>query len=115
MTVRERTQVGIVGAGPAGLLLSHLLALGGVESGCVETRSRVYCQSRQRGGMLESGTVELLRSVGLGARLDAEGLEHDGIYLQFDGERHHLDFRALTGGGGVTGYRQPETGKDIIA
>jgi p-hydroxybenzoate 3-monooxygenase len=115
MTVRERTAVGIVGAGPAGLLLSHLLALGGVESVCVETRSRAYCESRQRAGMLESATVELLRSVGLGARLDAEGLEHDGIYLQFDGERHHLDFRQLTGGRWITIYAQTEIVKDIIA
>ena len=115
MTVRERTPVGIVGAGPAGLLLSHLLALGGVESVCVEARSRAYCESRQRAGMLESGTVELLRSVGLGTRLDAEGLEHDGIYLQFDGERHHLDFRALTGGRWITVYAQTEIVKDIIA
>ena len=64
MTVHERTQVGIVGAGPAGLLLSHLLALGGVDSVCVESRSRAYCEARQRAGMLESTTVELLREVG---------------------------------------------------
>src|ERR1700761_8152377 len=115
MTVRERVPVGIVGAGPAGLLLSHLLALGGVESVCVEARSQAYCESRQRAGMLEPGTVELLRSVGLGARLDAEGLEHDGIYLQFDGERHHLDFRALTGGRWITVYAQTEIVKDISA
>jgi p-hydroxybenzoate 3-monooxygenase len=115
MTVHERTQVGIVGAGPAGLLLSHLLALGGVDSVCVESRSRAYCEARQRAGMLESTTVQLLRSVGLGARLDAEGLEHDGIYLQFDGERHHLDFRELTGGRWITVYAQTEIVKDIIA
>jgi p-hydroxybenzoate 3-monooxygenase len=115
MTVHERTQVGIVGAGPAGLLLSHLLALGGVESVCVENRSRAYCEARQRAGMLESTTVELLRAVGLGARLDAEGLEHDGIYVQFDGERHHLDFRELTGGRWITVYAQTEIVKDLIA
>jgi p-hydroxybenzoate 3-monooxygenase len=115
MTVHERTQVGIVGAGPAGLLLSHLLALGGVDSVCVESRSRAYCEGRQRAGMLESTTVQLLRSVGLGARLDAEGLEHDGIYLQFDGERHHLNFRELTGGRWITVYAQTEIVKDIIA
>ena len=115
MTVHERTQVGIVGAGPAGLLLSHLLALGGVESVCVENRSRAYCEARQRAGMLESTTVELLRSVGLGDRLDAEGLEHDGIYVQFDGERHHLDFRELTGGRWITIYAQTEIVKDLIA
>jgi p-hydroxybenzoate 3-monooxygenase len=115
MTVHERTQVGIVGAGPAGLLLSHLLALGGIDSVCVENRDRAYCEARQRAGMLESTTVELLRSVGLGDRLDAEGLEHDGIYLQFDGERHHLNFRELTGGRWITIYAQTEIVKDLIA
>jgi p-hydroxybenzoate 3-monooxygenase len=115
MTVHERTQVGIVGAGPAGLLLSHLLALAGIDSVCVESRSRAYCEARQRAGMLEGTTVELLRSVGLGGRLDAEGLEHDGIYLQFDGERHHLNFRELTGGRWITIYAQTEIVKDIIA
>jgi p-hydroxybenzoate 3-monooxygenase len=114
MAVHERTQVGIVGAGPAGLLLSHLLALAGVDSVCVENRSRAYCEARQRAGMLESSTVELLRAVGLGDRLDAEGLEHDGIYLQFDGERHHLNFRELTGGRWITIYAQTEIVKDII-
>jgi p-hydroxybenzoate 3-monooxygenase len=115
MTVHERTQVGIVGAGPAGLLLSHLLALAGIDSVCVENRSRAYCEARQRAGMLESTTVELLRAVGLGDRLDAEGLEHDGIYVQFDGERHHLNFRELTGGRWITIYAQTEIVKDLIA
>jgi p-hydroxybenzoate 3-monooxygenase len=115
MTVHERTQVGIVGAGPAGLLLSHLLALGGIDSVCVENRSRAHCEARQRAGMLESATVELLRAVGLGDRLDAEGLEHDGIYVQFDGERHHLNFRELTGGRWITIYAQTEIVKDLIA
>jgi p-hydroxybenzoate 3-monooxygenase len=114
MTVKHRTQVGIVGAGPAGLLLSHLLALGGVDSIVIETRSRAYCEARQRAGMLESTTVELLRAVGLGRRLDAEGLEHNGIYLQFAGERHHVNFRELTGGRWVTIYAQTEIVKDLI-
>lgn len=121
MTVRERTQVGIVGAGPAGLLLSHLLALGGIDSVLVENRTREYCEARQRAGMLESTTVELLRDTGLGDRLDREGMEHDGIYLQFGGaqdasdmERHHMDFRELTGGRWVTIYAQTEIVKDII-
>jgi p-hydroxybenzoate 3-monooxygenase len=109
------TQVGIVGAGPAGLLLSHLLALRGIESVVVENRSRAYCEARQRAGLLEAGTVELLRSVGLGKRLDFEGMEHGGIYLQFLGERHHLDFRSLTGGRWVTIYAQTEIVKDLIA
>jgi len=114
MTVTARTQVGIVGAGPAGLLLSHLLALRGIESVVVENRSRAYCEARQRAGLLEAGTVELLRAVGLGERMDAEGLEHGGIYLQFDGVRHHLDFRDLTGGRWVTIYAQTEIVKDLI-
>ena len=114
MTVSSRTQVGIVGAGPAGLLLSHLLALRGIDSIAVENRSRAYCEARQRAGLLKAGTVELLRVVGLGERMDVEGLEHGGIYLQFDGERHHFDFRDLTGGRWVTIYAQTEIVKDLI-
>src|SRR5256885_15026811 len=114
MTVSSRTQVGIVGPGPAGLLLSHLLALRGIDSVVVENRSRAYCEARQRAGLLEAGTVELLRTVGLGDRMDSEGLEHGGIYLQFEGERHHLDFRDLTGGRWVTIYAQTEIVKDLI-
>jgi len=101
-----RTQVGIVGAGPAGLLLSHLLALRGIESVVVEIRSRA--------GVLEDGSVRLLREAGLASRLDREGLEHGGIYLQFAGERHHIDFRKLTGGRTVTVYAQTEIVKDLI-
>jgi p-hydroxybenzoate 3-monooxygenase len=109
-----RTQVGIIGAGPAGLLLSHLLAQRGIESVLVENRSRAYCEARQRAGLLEDGTVKLLREAGLAQRLDTEGLEHGGIYLQFAGERHHLDFRDLTGRT-VTIYAQTEIVKDLIA
>jgi p-hydroxybenzoate 3-monooxygenase len=115
MTVHERTQVGIVGAGPAGLLLSYLLALGGIDSVCIENRSRAYCEARQRAGMLEATTVDLLRAVGLGERLDREGLPHDGIYLQFDGGRHHMNFRQLTGGRQIMIYAQTEIVKDLIA
>jgi p-hydroxybenzoate 3-monooxygenase len=114
-TARTRTQVGIVGAGPAGLLLSHLLALRGVDSVVVETRSRAYCEARQRAGLLEDGTVRLLRAAGLADRLSREGLEHGGIYLQFGGERHHIDFRDLAGGRTVTVYAQTEIVKDLIA
>ena len=110
-----RTQVGIVGAGPAGLLLSHLLALRGIESVIVEIRSRAYCEARQRAGVLEDSSVRLLREAGLADRLDREGLQHGGIYLQFDGERRHLDFRDLTGGRTVTVYAQTEVVKDLIA
>jgi p-hydroxybenzoate 3-monooxygenase len=110
-----RTQVGIVGAGPAGLLLSHLLAQRGIDSVVVEIRSRAYCEARQRAGVLEDGSVRLLREAGLAGRLDREGLEHGGIHLQFAGERHHLDFRDLTGGRTVTVYAQTEVVKDLIA
>ncbi len=110
-----RTQVGIVGAGPAGLLLSHLLALRGIDSVVVEVRSRAYCEARQRAGVLEDGSVRLLREAGLGDRLAREGIVHGGIYLQFAGQRHHIDFRDLTGGRTVTVYAQTEVVKDLIA
>ncbi len=109
-----RTQVGIVGAGPAGLLLSHLLALRGIESVLIEIRSREYCEARQRAGVLEDGSVRLLRAAGLADRLNRQGIEHGGIYLQFAGERRHIDFRDLTGGRTVTVYAQTEVVKDII-
>jgi p-hydroxybenzoate 3-monooxygenase len=109
-----RTQVGIVGAGPAGLLLSHLLAARGIDSVVIEVRSREYCEARQRAGVLEHGSVDLLREAGLAGRLDRQGIEHGGIYLQFDGERRHLDFRDLTGRT-VTVYAQTEVVKDLIA
>jgi len=110
----ERTQVGIVGGGPAGLLLSHLLALAGVESVVVEVHSREHCERRQRAGMLEAATVGLLRDAGLGERLGREGLEHSGIYLQFADQRHHVPLRQLTGRP-VTAYAQTEVVKDLIA
>ncbi|HWS39205.1 MAG TPA: 4-hydroxybenzoate 3-monooxygenase [Actinoplanes sp.] len=109
-----RTQVAIIGAGPAGLLLSHLLAQGGVSSVVVETRSEEYVAARIRAGILEHSSVELLESVGLGARLKAEGDQHRGIYLQWPGERHHLDFVDLTGRS-VWVYGQTELQKDLIA
>jgi p-hydroxybenzoate 3-monooxygenase len=115
VTVPDRTQVGIVGGGPAGLLLSHLLARAGVDSVVLESRDRTYVEARQRAGVIEAGTAQLLREVGLGARMDRDGLEHGGIYLQFDGERHHLDFVDLTGGGTVTVWAQTEIVKDLIA
>ena len=109
-----RTQVAIIGAGPAGLLLSHLLAADGIESVIVETRSREYVEARIRAGILESSTVELLDSVGLGERLHREGVEHRGIYLQWPGERHHLDFVDLAGRS-VWVYGQTEVQKDLGA
>ena len=81
----------------------------------VETRSRAYCEAGSGPGCSSPTTVELLREVGLGRRLDAEGLEHDGIYLQFAGERHHVNFRELTNGRWVTIYAQTEIVKDLIA
>jgi p-hydroxybenzoate 3-monooxygenase len=110
----ERTQVAIVGAGPAGMLLAHLLADAGVESVVVEIRSEEYVASRIRAGILEQSTVDLLRSVGLGERLEREGDEHRGIYLQWPGERHHLDFVDLTGRS-VWVYGQTEVQKDLVA
>lgn len=107
-----RTEVAIIGAGPAGLLLSHLLAQDGIESVVVETRSREYVESRIRAGILESSTVDLLDSVGLGERLHREGHEHRGIYLQWPEERHHLDFVDLAGRS-VWVYGQTEVTKDL--
>ncbi len=109
-----RTQVAIIGAGPAGMLLSHLLAAEGIESVVVETRSEEYVGSRIRAGILEQSTVDLLRGHGLGTRLDAEGHRHRGIYLQWPGERHHLDFVDLTGRS-VWVYGQTEVQKDLVA
>jgi p-hydroxybenzoate 3-monooxygenase len=107
-----RTEVAIIGAGPAGLLLSHLLAREGIESVIVETRTREYVEARIRAGILESSTVGLLDEVGLADRLHSRGLEHRGIYLQWPGERHHLDFTDLTGRS-VWVYGQTELTKDL--
>jgi p-hydroxybenzoate 3-monooxygenase len=106
--------VGIIGAGPAGLLLSRMLAVQGIESVVLENRSRDYVEARIRAGILEQHTVETLREVGMGARLDREGLEHDGIYLQYPGTRHKLDFPELCGRN-VWIYGQSEVVKDLIA
>jgi len=108
-----RTQVGIVGAGPAGLLLSHLLRLEGVESVVLEARSRDHVEQRVRAGVLEQGTVDLLVASDLGERLQREGLRHTGIELRFDGRGHRIDFAALTGKA-ITVYGQQEVVKDLI-
>ena len=110
-----RTQVGIVGAGPAGLLLSHLLHLEGIESIVLESRSREEVENTVRAGVLEQGTVDLLRETGVGARLDREAFFHRGVYLRFSGRTHHIDMQALTGGKRVTLYAQQEVVKDLIA
>ena len=109
-----RTQVGIVGAGPAGLLLSHLLHLQGIESVVLEARSREYCEGRVRAGVLEQGTVDLLIQSGVGERLKKEGLKHNGIWLSFGGNRHFINMRELTGGKSVTVYAQHEVITDLI-
>jgi p-hydroxybenzoate 3-monooxygenase len=109
-----RTQVGIVGAGPAGLVLSHLLHRQGIESVVVEARSREYCEQRVRAGVLEQGTVDLLTEMGVGDRMKREGLVHDGVEIRFGGQGHRIDFEALTGHG-ITIYAQQEMVKDLIA
>jgi p-hydroxybenzoate 3-monooxygenase len=109
-----RTQVGIVGAGPAGLMLGHLLHLQGIDSVIIEDRSAEHVIERVRAGVLEQGTVDLLRQTGLGARLDEEGMRHDGIYIAFNGARHRIDMAALTGGRAITVYGQNEVVKDLI-
>jgi p-hydroxybenzoate 3-monooxygenase len=109
-----RTQVGIVGAGPAGLVLSQLLGRQGIESAVIEARSREYCQERVRAGLLEQGTVDLLIEIGVGERLKREGLLHSGIELRFGGKSHRIDFKDLTGGSGVTIYPQNKILEDLF-
>jgi p-hydroxybenzoate 3-monooxygenase len=110
-----RTQVGIIGAGPAGLVLSHLLHLNGIDSVILEARERSYVEERVRAGVLEQGTVDLLTEMGVGQRLKREGLVHHGVYLRFGRRTHRIDFADLTGGKGVTIYSQHEVVKDLIA
>ncbi|WP_030680267.1 4-hydroxybenzoate 3-monooxygenase [Streptomyces cellulosae] len=110
-----RTTVGIIGAGPAGLLLARLLRNAGIDSVVLESRDRAYVEHRQRAGILEQGTVDVLREAGAGERMDREGLRHDGIELRFARQRHRVDFPALTGGRSVMVYAQTEVCKDLIA
>ncbi len=109
-----RTDVVIIGAGPAGLLLAHLLAQDGIESVVVEARTKEYVAARIRAGILESSSVDLLRSAGLGAGIEAAGLEHRGVYLQWPHERHHLDFVDLVGRS-VWVYGQTQVQADLVA
>jgi p-hydroxybenzoate 3-monooxygenase len=111
----SRTQVGIVGAGPAGLVLSHLLAREGIECVVLEDRSREYVEKRVRAGVLEQGTVDLLTELGLADRLHREGLVHQGIELRFDGQGHRIPFEELAEGRAITIYGQQEVVKDLIA
>lgn len=109
-----RTQVGIVGAGPSGLLLSQLLALAGIGSVVIERQTREHVEGRIRAGVLEQGTVEILKEAQVAARMEREGLTHDGVELCFGGKRHRIDFVALTGKP-VTVYGQTEITKDLNA
>jgi len=113
-STRITTQVGIVGAGPAGLLLSHLLHLQGIESVVLENRSREHVEHRVRAGVLEQGTVDLFHECGAGERMRREGLVHRGIELRFAGRGHRIDFSDLTGGRAITVYGQQEVVKDLI-
>ena len=110
----QRTQVGIVGAGPAGLTLGRLLQRAGIEAVVLENRSREYVEHRIRAGVLEQGTVDLLREAAVAERLDRDGIVHGGIHLQFGGERHHVPMSELTGRS-ITIWGQTEVVKDLIA
>ncbi|HSP70608.1 MAG TPA: 4-hydroxybenzoate 3-monooxygenase [Bryobacteraceae bacterium] len=110
----ERTQVGIIGAGPAGLILAQLLHLEGIDSVVLEVRTRTYIEERVRAGVLEQGTVELLTEMGAGERLKREGLVHHGVEFRFRGEDHRIDFQSLVGRS-ITVYAQHEVVKDLVS
>jgi len=110
-----RTQVAIVGAGPAGLFLGHLLHLEGIDSIVIENRSQEHVVERVRAGVLEQGTVDLMIETGVGERVRREGMRHRGIRLAFEGTRHRIDFEELTGGRAITVYGQNEVVQDLIA
>jgi p-hydroxybenzoate 3-monooxygenase len=109
-----RTQVAIIGAGPAGLLLGQLLSRDGIDNIIIERRSREYVLARIRAGVLEQGTVDLLDDSGVGERLRREGLPHEGFLFAFDGRRHRIDLKGLTGGKCVTVYGQTELTRDLM-
>jgi p-hydroxybenzoate 3-monooxygenase len=113
--IPRSTQVAIIGAGPAGLVLSHLLARAGIQSIMLENRTRAYVEQRVRAGVLEQGTVELLDELGLSDRLHREGLVHHGVLLTFGRRRHRIALSDLTGGRSITIYGQQELVKDLIA
>ncbi|MEV6330487.1 4-hydroxybenzoate 3-monooxygenase [Streptomyces sp. NPDC051909] len=110
-----RTTVGIIGGGPSGLLLARLLHRSGIDSVVLESRDRDYVERRQRAGILEQATVDALRTAGAAARLDTEGIPHDGIELRHDGRATRIDFPTLTGGRRVWVYAQTEVVKDLVA
>ncbi|GCE16800.1 4-hydroxybenzoate 3-monooxygenase [Dictyobacter kobayashii] len=115
MTMHMHTRVGIIGAGPAGLFLSLLLALEGIDSIVIENRSRAEVASTIRAGVLEQGTVDLMREMGLGERMQREGVVHHGIELRFDGRGHRINLHELTNGRAIMIYPQHEVIKDCIA
>jgi p-hydroxybenzoate 3-monooxygenase len=110
-----RTQIGIIGAGPAGLTLARLLELEGIDTVVIESRSRAYVEQRVRAGVLEQATVDLLDAAGVGTRIRTDGLVHHGVLLQVDGERHRLALSDLTGGRTIVVYGQQEVVKDLVA
>ena len=109
-----RTQIGIIGAGPAGLLLAHLLRLRGIESVVLETRSREEIEATIRAGVLEQGTVDLLNESGVGERMRREGAQHEGVILRFGGQSHRIHLSELTGGRAITVYAQHEMIRDLV-
>src|SRR5258706_8328532 len=109
-----RTQIGIIGAGPAGLLLAHLLHLRRIESVVLETRSRKEIEATLRAGVLEQGTVDLLNDSGVGERMRREGLAHEGVILRFGGQSHRIDLAELTGGRCIMVYAQHEVIRDLV-
>lgn len=110
-----QTQVAIIGAGPAGLFLSHLLYRAGIDNIIIEKRSRQEIETTIRAGVLEQWVVDLMLELGQGERLKREGHFHDGVTFQFAGERHHIAMNELTGGKHVTVYAQHEVIKDLVA
>ena len=110
-----RTQVGIVGAGPAGLMLSHLLHLRGIESVVIDTRTRDDIEETIKAGVLEQGTTDLMKQTGVGDRMIRDGFVHHGINLAFSGAMHRIDLHELSSGRAVTVYPQHEVLKDLIA
>ena len=114
MSQKLRTQVAIIGSGPAGLLLSELLRKAGIDAWVIDRQSRLHIEARIRAGVLEWGTVEALREAGVGARMDREGMVHSGFEMCFDGHRHRIDLAGLVDKK-VMVYGQTELTKDLIA